>query len=204
LARLIQRKERVPSGTPALLAARCLREADEPQSARRSFELADKLESADPVKLELAEICLVTGSPRRCLEALDGMAQPDPNGQCFFFRAKALRLLGRLDEALRAANRAAQARPCDPDCQVEKGRILEELERHRGAARQYTKAIRVHERHPEALFRRALLNLRRGLRAAARRGLEQCYSYQSSWTEGYRLARAPENSVRRCPEDLEA
>jgi len=194
LSRLIHAKEGILSGTLAQLSARCLREAGDTEAARHDFELADRLAPSDSVKLELAEICLTNRSPSRCLEVLEKMERPDHNGRYFFFRTVALRLLGRLEEALLAANCATQVRPCDPDCQVEKGIVLAELGRHQGASHQYSKAIRVHPRHAEAHFRRALLDLQRGDRVTAKQDLERCYYYENTRTEAYLLAVAAEDS----------
>src|SRR5207247_7943322 len=94
LAELIQAEEATLSGTLALLAARCLREAGDPEAARHYFKLADRLAPSDSVRLEFAGICLKTGSPAQCLEALRCMRQPAPGGRGFFFGAGACGGLG--------------------------------------------------------------------------------------------------------------
>src|SRR5207237_6385324 len=127
------------------------------------------------------------------------LAQTDKNGLCFLLRAAALRILGRPEEALLWANRATQVRPCNPDYQVEKGKVLEALGRYRAALNQYCKAIRVHRQNPEALFRRALIKLREGDRAGAVQDFERCCYYENTQTEAYLLARSLKTGAALVP-----
>src|SRR5438093_8381206 len=177
-----------PSQKTALLMGRCLREISEFQAARVAFEKAERHAPSDSVRLELSEMYLMTGAAESCLDMLERLARPDDNGHCFFLRASALRCLGRLHEALHAANRSTQIRPCDPEYHMEKGRILEALGRFPAAEKQYSKAIRVDPRHGEARFRRAQIRLRMLKVAAAMQDLERCYYFENTRVNAYVLA----------------
>jgi tetratricopeptide (TPR) repeat protein len=199
LAHLIEHKEQIPSPETAALTGRCFREAGDFEAARTALEIADGLCSSDTVRLELAEVHLKSFAADKCLETMDRLAQPDANGHSFYLRASALRLLGKHQEALAWSTRATQARPCDPDYQLERGRILEALGHLRAALRQYSKAIRVHRRNPEAFFRRALLKLKSGDQTAALHDLEECCYYENTRSEAYLLAHALKSGVASIP-----
>jgi len=188
LAKMMQAKERHLSSQTALLLGRCLFEGEEVKAAAAYFELADKLAPSDSAKLELGECYLANGAAAECLQTVQSLLKPDVNGRAFFLRASALRILGRPMEAAPWANRAVQARPCNPDYRIEKGRILEDLGRDRSACHQYSQAVLAHPRNPEALFRRACLRLRSGDKAQAIHDLDQCYYYDNTRSEAYLLA----------------
>jgi tetratricopeptide (TPR) repeat protein len=202
LARLMQARERRLSQDVALLIARCLRDGEEVKAAIPYYEIADKLAPSDSVKLELAGMYLTIEAAAECLRMVQSITRLNANSQAFFLRASALRMLGRPAEAILWANRAVQARPCNSDYQMEKGRILECLGRNQAAGRQYGKAIRVHPRNPEAFFRRALLRLNAGDKAGAVQDLEQCYYYDNTRSHAYLLARALGTAESSTPSSL--
>jgi len=202
LAHLIELKEQSPCPDTAVLMGHCFREAGDFESARTALEIADGLCSADTVRLELAEVYLKCLAADKCLETVDRLAQPDANGRSFFLRSEALRTLGRTKEALLWANRAAQLRPCDPDYQLHKGRILETLGQPKAALRQYNKSIRVHPRNPEAFYHRGLLRAEAGDLQGAVEDFQLCCYFQNTRTEACLLAHAAKQGAPSLPVKL--
>ncbi len=207
LAKIISSNEQPLSAQFALLAGRSLLKAGDLAGAVPYFELADKLSSSDTARLELAGLHMELGAAEKCLQVLHGLARPDGCGHSFFLRAAALRMLGKHSEALAWANRATQRRPCNPTYQLEKGKILECLGRHKAARKQYDKSIRLHPRNPDALFQRALLSSLEGDWESVVSDSEQCYYYENLHVGAYLLAhrarsrpgnnRLPDNSVQK-------
>ena len=173
-----------------LLVARCFRRAGDLPRAQSYLELIVKCAPCNAACLELAEICQASGAPEKCLGALERMSGPDTNGLYFFLRASAFHALGKPEQALQCINRAIQLRPCDPDNQLEKGRILETLGRHRAALRQFDKSIRVHPRNPRAFYHRGLLRLKLNEPHKAAQDLERCCFFHNTWTKACLLADA--------------
>jgi tetratricopeptide (TPR) repeat protein len=202
LAQLIKLKEQNPCSNTAVLMGHCFREAGDFESARTALETADELCSADTIKLDLAELYLKCLAAEKCLEKVDRLAQPDANGRSFFLRSAALQTLGRTKEALLWANRAAQLRPCDPDYQLHKGRILETLGQPKAALRQYNKSIRVHARNPEAFYHRGLLRSEAGDLDGALEDFQLCCYFQNAWTDPYLLAHAAKQGKPPLPVKL--
>jgi tetratricopeptide (TPR) repeat protein len=190
LALQIRRKEQRLSAEMAALMGHCCWAAGDLEGAKTGFEIADGLCSTDTVKLALAEVYLRSFAPDKCLQTVERLSKSDSNGHSLYLRASALSLLGKYKEALVWSIRATQVRPCDSDYQLQRGRILEALGHAGGALRQYSKAIRVHRRSPEAFFRRGLLRLKTGERTEAIRDFEECCYYENTRTEAHLFVNA--------------
>ena len=81
-----------------------------------------------PLLLNLATVCGKQGADRRAAAlAEEVLAEESGNGKAHFVRGRALRRLGRLDEARAALGRAQAAAPGDPAV----GRELEAVARER-------------------------------------------------------------------------
>jgi len=194
LGQRIRLREWRLSAAQALLVARSSRRAGDLREARLYYEMADRLKPADAIKLELARVHLLLGETEPCLRVLESVRAPDQKGECHFLAAAALRAQARLQDALRAVNRAIHLRPFDPDYHLEKGKILEDLGHRSAALRGYSKSIRIHQRNPEACFRRGRLALVNGKTASGIKDLERSYAYRNTNTEAYLLAQDARNA----------
>ena len=134
-----------------------------------------------------AAIAARRGDWQGCVDAATRalMLQPE-NAEALSNRGAALRMLGRVDDALADYDRALAAAPESPEAHNNRGVALAALNRHREAIDAYTRALTLRPAYDRARFNRALSRLVRG-------ELEQGWNdHESRWTgsEMHRGARS--------------